>query len=520
MKKVYCLYRVSTSQQVQENDIPMQRQACHEFADERGWSIEKEYYEKGVSGFKLSAEKRDAIQSIKCAASKREFDVLLVFMFDRLGRRDDETPFIVEWFVRNGIAVWSVKEGEQRFDNHIDKLLNYIQFWQASGESIKTSIRTKTRLEQLTREGHYTGGSVPYGYRLVHRGRFNRHNREVYDLEIDPGRAEVVRIIYQKYVFDGMGTFRIAGYLTSLGIPSAQEDHWHSHSVSYILQNATYIGFLKKGAAKSDRLPHLQIIDDALFERAQAQRQAFLSNNHAARRFYQPDHLMLLLGLAYCGHCGKRLTRGTGNRRRMRKDGTLAFSLRQRYICGTRLAHKDRCGGQSGYGMAALEETVLEAVTEQLQSMTFGTCITAYQRQGRMEAKLAERQKQIHESHIARLTDDLSSLNGEVVKCLSNESEISISVLQGAIEDIRQKIRAQKAAIEKLEEHCHTLKQRERIFLELCAKSESLLELLHSGSNNTMIELLHSLVRRIAVYGVNEVEIEYCFTLPALEPPT
>lgn len=234
MKKVYCLYRVSTNQQLQENDIPMQRQACHEFANEKGWSIEKEYYEKGVSGFKLSAEKRDAIQAIKCAAAKREFDVLLVFMFDRLGRRDDETPFIVEWFVRNGIAVWSVKEGEQRFDNHIDKLLNYIQFWQASGESIKTSIRTKARLEQLTREGYYTGGNVPYGYRLVHRGRFNRHNREVYDLEIDPDKAEIVRMIYRKYVFDGMGTFRIAGYLTSLGVPSAQEDHWHSHSVSYI----------------------------------------------------------------------------------------------------------------------------------------------------------------------------------------------------------------------------------------------------------------------------------------------
>ena len=26
-------------------------------------------------------------------ALKGEFDILLVFMFDRLGRRDDETPF-------------------------------------------------------------------------------------------------------------------------------------------------------------------------------------------------------------------------------------------------------------------------------------------------------------------------------------------------------------------------------------------------------------------------------------------
>ena len=58
-------------------------------------------------------------------------------MFDRIGRIADETPFVVEWFVRNGIRVWSTQEGEQRFDNHTDKLLNYIRFWQADGESEK-----------------------------------------------------------------------------------------------------------------------------------------------------------------------------------------------------------------------------------------------------------------------------------------------------------------------------------------------------------------------------------------------
>ncbi len=56
-------------------------------------------------------------------------------MFDRLGRREDETPFVVQWFVQQGIEVWSTKEGEQRFDTHVDKLLTYIRFWQASGES-------------------------------------------------------------------------------------------------------------------------------------------------------------------------------------------------------------------------------------------------------------------------------------------------------------------------------------------------------------------------------------------------
>lgn len=99
-----------------------------------------------------------------------KFDILLVFMFDRLGRRDDETPFVVEWFVKNGIEVWSAMEGQQRFDNHVDKLLNYIRYWQASGESIKTSMRVKTRMEQLTQEGHYTGGGSPTATGWSNRG--------------------------------------------------------------------------------------------------------------------------------------------------------------------------------------------------------------------------------------------------------------------------------------------------------------------------------------------------------------
>lgn len=149
---VYTLYRVSTTKQVDKvkDDIPMQREACRDFANRMGWTVGKEFLEKGVSGFKVSATDRDAIQELKAAALRNEFQILLVFMFDRIGRIDDETPFVVEWFVKHGIRVWSVQEGEQRFESHVDKLMNYIRFWQASGESEKTSMRIKTRMQQLT----------------------------------------------------------------------------------------------------------------------------------------------------------------------------------------------------------------------------------------------------------------------------------------------------------------------------------------------------------------------------------
>ena len=41
--------------------------------------------------------------------------------------------------IYTSIEFWSTREGEQRFDSNVDKRLNYIRFWQASGESEKTS---------------------------------------------------------------------------------------------------------------------------------------------------------------------------------------------------------------------------------------------------------------------------------------------------------------------------------------------------------------------------------------------
>ncbi|WP_303095213.1 recombinase family protein, partial [Ruthenibacterium lactatiformans] len=201
-KRVNCLYRVSTIGQVEKDDIPMQRQFCREFiASHPDWVLQNEFYEKGVSGFKKSAKERDAMQELQQEAVAGSFDILLVYMFDRLGRRDDETPFVVEWFVRNGVEVWSAVEGQQRFDNHVDKLLNYIRYWQASGESLKTSARTKTRLSQIVQEGRFRGGIVPYGYRLEKQGRFNKKNHEVNEILVDPDEAAVVRIIFEKYVY-------------------------------------------------------------------------------------------------------------------------------------------------------------------------------------------------------------------------------------------------------------------------------------------------------------------------------
>lgn len=95
MKRVLCLYRVSTIGQVDHDDIPMQRIACREFiAQHPDWKLTEEISEKGVSGYKTKTEDRDALVQIKEKALAKTFDILLVFMFDRIGRRSKSSERI------------------------------------------------------------------------------------------------------------------------------------------------------------------------------------------------------------------------------------------------------------------------------------------------------------------------------------------------------------------------------------------------------------------------------------------
>ena len=100
----------------------------------------------------------------------------------------------------------------------IDKLLNYIRYWQASGESIKTSIRTKTRLGQIVMEGRFRGGYAPYGYQLVKKGRIGKKNRELFDIEVNPLEAAAVRRIFDLADQYGYGGRRTSTILKEEGI--------------------------------------------------------------------------------------------------------------------------------------------------------------------------------------------------------------------------------------------------------------------------------------------------------------
>ena len=467
MKRVICLYRVSTLGQVDHDDIPMQRLACREYAASHpDWEIVDEISEKGVSGYKISTNARDAIVEIKKRAVLHQFDVLLVFMFDRIGRRDDETPFVVQWFVQQGIEVWSAREGEQRFDNHVDKLLNYIRFWQASGESEKTSIRVKTKHSQMVQEGIYRGGLIPYGYKLVDKGRMNKRNKPVKDLIIDEGEAKIVREIFHLLVEEGYGTNRVAQRLNDMGIKTKRGTSlWRGTSIRALIDNPIYIGIYHMEGVQSEPLEQFRIIDDAMFERCQQTVKGRSTRNFGGNTPVpvKTSSRCLLTGILYCADCGCRMTFAHNATKRKLADGTIKVYERDMYRCYRKISSRRTCAGQSSYDMRLIDPAVEAEVRrflvrlgqrprEELLDVASARNTEMYQvAYDQAEKDFENAQKQV------------SALEEEAVKALTGESQLDLSVVNAMLVKHRARLEtAQQAMVDaqaKLEAETQSAKE-------------------------------------------------------------
>ena len=513
--RVDCLYRVSTDKQVDYNDnsqadIPMQRKECHRFCEKMGWTIVHEEQEDGVSGHKVRAENRDKLQIIKERAKQGKFDILLVFMFDRIGRIADETPFVVEWFVKNGIRVWSTQEGEQRFDNHTDKLTNYIRFWQADGESEKTSIRTKTALGQLVEEGGFKGGNAPYGYDLVKSGRLNKRKHELYELVINEAEAAVVRTVFDKYVHEGFGAQRIATYLNNLGYRARTGKMWHHASIRGMICNLTYTGVLRSGASRSQVLPHLQIIEPELFEAAQTIRTSRANAAEAERTVPMNTRgNSLLAGNVFCGHCGARLSLTTNGKAYPCKDDPNRVVKRVRYICYGKTRKQTECDGQTGYTAHILDgiiDKIVRQIFERMKAIPKSEIVNARYREKMEERKIRLRSVK---ADYTKAAVELDTLKAEVIKAIHGESVFPKELLASLISEAEAKCRELQVAFEQAQADYD---EGQTVLQSLNAQYDDIIswaEMYDTASMEAKKMIVNCLINRVEVYRDYKLHIDF-----------
>src|SRR5712692_8339953 len=95
--------RVSTVDQEPENQLAELRR----YVEARGWTA-VEYVDKGVSGAK---DRRPALDRLIADATRRKFDVLVVWRLDRLGRNLKHLITLLDDLQAIGVAFVSLGEG-------------------------------------------------------------------------------------------------------------------------------------------------------------------------------------------------------------------------------------------------------------------------------------------------------------------------------------------------------------------------------------------------------------------------
>lgn len=534
-KRIGCLYRVSTLKQAEKNDIPMQKTACKEFIKKkRDWKFEKEYIELGVSGYKLKESERDVLQDIKKDVTDKKIDVLLVFMFDRIGRREEETPFVVQWLINQGIEVWSVKEGQRKIETRADKLINYLTYWQAGGESEKTAIRVREAQEQMAEKGILTYGgkrNAPYGYEFIKSGTYTKKGVERQKLVIVEKEADVIRKIFELYTVYGYGVGRIAKYLNNKKIKPKRGKLWGISTISSILSNPIYMGYpaynrrTTKNAHTKRKLPfedwilpkeridELVIISEEVWyktKKIKDSRNRYVKNDNdiIINKPFQTKSNLLFIGLLRCGECGYSFM--TSESKKKKRNGE---EVKYMYYRCSSARFTNSCNlNKKSISKEKLEKPILDTIFDFLNNIEKMDLSEEIRNSMQSNQQKEKNELRKCEEEIVEIENNINTLKEEVVKSLSGKSNFSSELLNELLDEKKQELEQVLARKNNLE----TILIRKDIEQKDILKVKNMIPNWKEEFENADVEmkkmLLTEFIKEIRVYN-DKIEIDFLFEI-------
>lgn len=364
---------------------------CERFAQQRGWQISARHHDEERTS--MTMHNRPGLEGLLATAKAKAFDIILVEAMDRLSRAPGDLYRIFEILRFNGVELWDKSSGRPADLTSVGvQSIVGAHFMAHLSDKVRRGMAGKARNGQLS-------GRVTYGYRLAQPGVW----------EIDPVKAEIVRRIFEEYAA-GKGPRHIAEDLNREGVPGPSGGRWDHGNLaggpSPILQNKLFIGKrvwnttrthlnpetgrkVHRRTPESEHevfdFPHLRIVSDELFERAQRVRELRGKSKNLPPKGSRIGMPMarnrgLLAGLLRCGKCGAGMMIV---QRGKTKSGRVACSV----------ATRDRlqCEHTKSYDAAELERLTLELVKTQLvDPRLLGEFIEAYQAERRTLARKRE----------------------------------------------------------------------------------------------------------------------------------
>ena len=204
-KKCILYPRVSTEMQVDGYSLEGQKTSLKKFAEREEMQIVGIYEDAGKSG--KSIEGRPAFKKMLADIKDGlEVDYILVYKLSRFGRNAADILNSLEFVQSYGVNLLCIEEGIDS-SQASGKLLISVLSAVAEIERENILEQTMNGRREKARQGKWNGGPPPYGYLL---------ENEV--LKIQPSEAEIVRLIYDKFVNTDMGYNGIARFLNLQGI--------------------------------------------------------------------------------------------------------------------------------------------------------------------------------------------------------------------------------------------------------------------------------------------------------------
>lgn len=254
------------------------------------------------------------------AVSTGNYEAVLVMDVDRLGRSSmAEQGIIFETLRRYNVKIITPdKTIDPTKDDDADKFEMESLF--ARWELKAYKKRTRRGINKSVDEGSYLA-NAPYGYKKIEIN--HQPTLEIYEPE-----ASFVRMIFDMYVNQGIGTTNIANHINALGARPSRSERFARTSVAYIIKNPVYVGktvwnkqhyVVENGVRHSYPTPekkkitegiHPAIIDEETFSRAQE-----IMKKQWHKKYYDGTVANPLAGLVRCGNCGRTMFRHpSGNR--------------------------------------------------------------------------------------------------------------------------------------------------------------------------------------------------------------
>jgi site-specific DNA recombinase len=502
--KVRCaIYiRVSTEEQVERARLREQQERLPQLATERGWRYTV-IEDLGISG--RTIEGRPGMTRLLEMILADQLDVVLVIEQSRLTRDTtlEDLGRIIGACQKHTVAI-ATPDRTYRPDDLDDFVMLGIQGVLGAAEVRRLAKRAHEGISRTASEGRYTGGIVPYGYRVTSDGFFTIHEAE----------AAVVSEMYAWLIDEHLSLYAIQRRLNDLGVhppnqderrpPTAHErgkrtrrtsNRWQGFTVKRILSSSFYAGQRVYGKRSTSSRPRVTGSVPAIVTPERHQQALHRLTQQKARHARGQRYDYLLKGKIRCAACGHAYSGAF--------DQTVQQGTVCRYTCtGTGRANErgTSCDNPS-VRADTLEPIIWNDIVQFLKQPDF--VLDHFDKQSHDQRDAAARRQEqehaLHQRHIA-LSNQIESWLDLFPKALRGETAgLTIDDVDRRVADLRVELTNVEESIARLDHWSQRLHDQAAQRRNLEQLLEHLSGRIDSASAPEKQAIVQELVRSITV---------------------